>query len=79
MYSFGIAWARRATAWKGLKSSGNRSWALAAIQEAADIRRELAARWPDVYHHELEQLLQITAWLEHGEDLNDASPREPRQ
>jgi len=79
MYSFGIAWARRAAAWKGLKSSGNRSWALAAIQEAADIRRELAARWPDVYHHELEQLLQITAWLEHGEDLNDASPREPRQ
>jgi len=56
---------------------GRREDALAAIQQAVTIRRELAARWPDAYHHELEQSLQVTAWLEHGEDLSDASPREP--
>jgi tetratricopeptide (TPR) repeat protein len=52
--------------------------ALAAIQEAVTIRRELAARWPDAYQHELEQSLRLVAWLEHGEDLSDASPREPK-
>jgi tetratricopeptide (TPR) repeat protein len=56
---------------------GRREEALAAIQEAVDIRRELAARWPDVYHHELEQSLQVAAWLENGEDLSEASSREP--
>ena len=52
--------------------------ALAAIQEALTIRRELAARWPDAYQHELEQSLRVAALLEPGEDLNDASPREPK-
>ena len=28
---------------------------MAASAEATGIYRELAARWPDVYHHELEQ------------------------
>ena len=52
-----------------LAAMGRAEEALDAIQEAADIRRELAARWPDVYHHELEQSLQIAAWLENREDL----------
>ena len=58
---------------------GRREEALAANAEATGIYRELAARWPDVYHHELEQSLQIAAWLENGEDLNDASSREPKK
>jgi hypothetical protein len=52
--------------------------ALAAIQEPLTIRRELAARQPDAYQHELEQSLRVVAWLEHGEDLSDASPPEPK-
>ena len=56
---------------------GRRVDALAAIEEAVTIRRELAARWPDAHHNELEQSLRVVAWLEHGEDLSDASPREP--
>ena len=62
-----------------LADLGRREEALAAIQEAVTIRRELAARWPDAYRHELEQSLQVAAWLEHGEDLSDASPREPKE
>ena len=61
-----------------LAGLGRREEALAASGEATGIYRELAARWPDVYHHELEQSLQIAAWLENGEDLNDASLREPK-
>ena len=49
-----------------------------ASAEATGIYRELAARWPDVYHHELEQSLQVAAWLENGEDLSDASSRESK-
>jgi hypothetical protein len=49
--------------------------ASAAIEEAIGIRRKLAARWPDAYHQELKQSLQV-AWLGHGE--SDASPREPK-
>ena len=55
-----------------------REEALAAIQEATDLCRELAARWPGAYHQELEQSLRVAAWLEHGEDLSDAAPREPK-
>ena len=50
--------------------------ALAAGEEAVTIRRELAARWPDAYRHELEQSLRVVAWLQHGE--SNASSREPR-
>jgi hypothetical protein len=39
--------------------------ALAAGEEAVTIRRELAARWPDAYHHEPEQSLRVVAWLQH--------------
>ncbi len=46
---------------------GRREDALAAIEEAVTIRRELAARWPDAYHHELEQSLGVAAWLEAAE------------
>jgi hypothetical protein len=53
--------------------------ALTAIQEAVTIRRELAARWPDAHHRELELSLRVAAWLEYGEDLSGASPREPEQ
>jgi poly(A) polymerase len=52
---------------------GRRQEAVAAIQEAVTVHRELAARWPDAYHHDLEQSLRVVAWLEHGEDLGDAS------
>ncbi|HTQ92845.1 MAG TPA: tetratricopeptide repeat protein [Streptosporangiaceae bacterium] len=61
-----------------LAGLGQREDALAAIQEAVAIRRELAARWPDAYRHELEQSLQVVARLEHGEDASDTSAREPR-
>ena len=57
---------------------GRREEALAASAEATGIYRELAASWPDVYHHELEQSLQVAAWLENGEDLSDASSRESK-
>jgi Tetratricopeptide repeat len=33
--------------------------ALAAIEEAAQVYRELAARWPDAYDHQLEQSLEV--------------------
>ena len=61
-----------------LAGLGRREDALAAIREAVTIHRELAARWPDAYHQELEQSLQVVASLEHGEDHSDASPREPK-
>ncbi len=38
---------------------GWRQEALAAIQETVAIRRELTAKWPDTYHHELEQSLPV--------------------
>jgi hypothetical protein len=60
-----------------LADLGRREEALAAIQEAVTIRRELAARWPDAHRHELEESLRVAAWLEHGEDLSGASPQEP--
>ena len=49
--------------------------ALAAIEEAAQVYRGLAARWPDAYY-QLEQSLRLTDWLQHGE--SDASPRESK-
>jgi hypothetical protein len=39
--------------------------ALAAGEEAVTIRRELATRWPDAYHHELQQSLRVVACLQH--------------
>ena len=57
-----------------LGEMGRREDALAAGSKAIDIRRELAARWPDAHHHELEQSLRVAALLKHGEDLSDASP-----
>jgi hypothetical protein len=36
-----------------LGEMGRREDALAAGSKAIDIRRELAARWPDAHHHEL--------------------------
>jgi Tetratricopeptide repeat len=56
---------------------GRREEALAVSQEAVTVRRELVRRRPDAYKPKLEQSLQVAAWLEHGEDLSDASPREP--
>jgi hypothetical protein len=53
--------------------------ALAVIEEAITIYRELAARRPDAYRDELEDSLQAAARLEHGEDLGSASLREPTQ
>ena len=40
---------------------GRREETLAASAEATGIYREPAARWLDVYHHELEQSLQIAS------------------
>ena len=62
-----------------LADLGRREDALAAIEEAARIYRELAAARPDAFRPDLEQSLRIVAWLEHGEDLSDASPREPKE
>ena len=45
---------------------------LAVIEEATGIYRELAARSPDAYYHQLEQSLRVAAWLQHSE--GDASP-----
>jgi hypothetical protein len=53
---------------------GRREETLAASAEAAEIYRELAARWSDAHHQELEQSLRVAAWLEHGEDHSDAAP-----
>lgn len=56
-----------------------REEALAAIQEAITIHRELAARWPDAYQRDLEQSLGVVAWLEHGADVGNASRQEPKE
>ena len=61
-----------------LAGLGRQEDALAAIQEAVTIRRELAARWPDVYHQELERSLGVVAWLEASGDLSDTSPADLR-
>ena len=58
-----------------LADLGRREDALAAIEEAAQAYRELAARWPDAYY-QLEQSLRLADWLQHGE--SDASPRESK-
>jgi hypothetical protein len=57
---------------------GRREDALAAIQEAVTVRRELAARWPDAYQQELVQSLQVVAWLEQSTDVENVSPQEPK-
>ena len=49
-----------------LAGLGRREEALATIQEAVETYRELAARWPDAYQHELEQSSRVVAWLEQG-------------
>ena len=53
-----------------------REEARAAIQEAVTARRDLAARWPDAYQQELEQSLQVVAWLEQSTHADNASPQE---
>jgi hypothetical protein len=62
-----------------LAGLGRREEALAAIEEAVTVRRELAARWPDAYEQELMQSLQVVAWLEQNTDVDNASPPEPRR
>ena len=62
-----------------LADLGRPKKALAASQQAAETYRELAARWPDAYQHELEQSLQVTTWLEQGADFSDAPLREPKE
>ena len=57
---------------------GRREDALAVVEEAAGIYRELAAAHPDAFWPGLEQSLRVVAWLQNGEDLSDASPREPQ-
>ena len=59
-----------------LADLGRREDTLAAIDEAAQVYRELAARWPDAYYHQVEQSLRLADWLQHGE--SDASPRESK-
>ena len=58
-----------------LADLGQREDALAAIEEAAQVYRELAARWPDAYY-QLEQSLRLADWFQHGE--SGASPRESK-
>jgi tetratricopeptide (TPR) repeat protein len=47
---------------------GRREPALAAIEEAVEAYRELAARWPDAHQHELDQSVEVLAWLKSLED-----------
>jgi hypothetical protein len=61
----------------GLAGLGRAEDALAAIEEATQTYRELAARWPNVYYHQLERSLRVAAWLQHGE--SGASARELRR
>jgi uncharacterized protein YdiU (UPF0061 family) len=61
-----------------LAELGRAEDALDAIEEATGIYQDLAARWPDTYHQELEQSLGVVAWLEAGGDLSDTSLREPK-
>jgi Tetratricopeptide repeat len=42
---------------------GRREEGLAAIEEAVTIRRELAARWPDAHQDDLDQSVEVRAWL----------------
>jgi hypothetical protein len=58
-----------------LADLGQREDALVAIEEAAQVYRELAARWPDDYY-QLEQSLRLADWFQHGE--SDASPWESK-
>jgi hypothetical protein len=37
---------------------------LAAVEEAITIRQVLAARWPDAYQNDLDQSVEVRAWLE---------------
>ena len=57
-----------------LADLGGREDALTAIEEAAQVYRGPAARWPDAYYCQPEQSLRLADWLQHGE--SDASPRE---
>jgi hypothetical protein len=59
-----------------LADLGRRQDALATIEEAAQVYRGLAARWPDAYYHQPERSLRLADWLQHGE--SDASPRESK-
>ena len=52
---------------------GRTEEALAAIEEAVIIRRELAAQLPDAYACKLQQSLQVAARLEGRENLGDVS------
>jgi hypothetical protein len=42
---------------------GRREEGLAASEEAVQVYRELAAQWPQVYQHSLDQSLTLQAWL----------------
>lgn len=55
-----------------LADLGRREDGLAAIEVAAQVYRELAAKWPDASYHRLEQSLRPADWLQHSE--SDASP-----
>jgi hypothetical protein len=46
-----------------LADLGRREESLAAIEEAAPVRRELAERRPGAHQRELNQSLQVLAWL----------------
>jgi hypothetical protein len=49
-----------------LSGLGRREEALTATGEAVDIRRRLAARWPDVYQDEVQGALDLLHQLEQG-------------
>ena len=50
-----------------LADLGRREDALAAIEEATGLYRELAAKWPAVYRQDLDQSLLIAEWLKQSE------------
>ena len=59
-----------------LAALGRREDALAASQEAVAIRGELAARWPDAYHHHLEHSLRVVPGLSTARTPVGTSPQE---
>ena len=57
-----------------LSDLGRREDALTATGEAVEIRRRLAARWPDVYRDDLRSSLDLFDQLERGDRPGDDGP-----
>ncbi|HET8681204.1 MAG TPA: hypothetical protein VFM54_04945 [Micromonosporaceae bacterium] len=54
---------------------GRREDALTAIEEAVHIRRQLAVRWPGVYQQQLDESVEVLAWVK---NLPRTDPQAPQ-